>query len=49
MPSLLRFLIVVGVLFGLLYGIIFALATFIEPTPREITVTIPRDILTKPR
>jgi cobalamin synthase len=49
MPSLFRFLIVVGVLFGLLYGIIFALATFIEPTPREITVTVPRDILTKPR
>jgi hypothetical protein len=49
MPSLFRFLIVVGVLFGLLYGIIFALATFIEPMPREITVTIPRDILTKPR
>jgi hypothetical protein len=49
MPSLLRFLIVVGVLFGVLYGIIFALATFIEPTMREITVTVPRDILTKPR
>ncbi len=49
MPSLIRFLIVVGVLFGVLYGIIFALATFIEPTPREITVTVPRDILMKPR
>lgn len=49
MPSLLRFLMVVGVLIGLVYGAIYALASFIEPTPREITVTVPRDILTKPR
>jgi hypothetical protein len=49
MPSLLRFLVVVGVLAGLIYGAIYALASFVEPTPREITVTVPRDILTKPR
>jgi cobalamin synthase len=49
MPSLLRFLVVVGVLVGLIYGAIYALASFVEPTPREITVTVPRDILTKPR
>ena len=49
MPSLLRFLLVVGVLVGIIYGAIYALASFIEPTPREITVTVPRDILTKPR
>ena len=49
MPSLIRFLLVVGVLIGLVYGAIFALASFIEPTPREMTITIPRDVLTKPR
>ena len=49
MPSLLRFLAVAGVLVGLIYGAIYALASFVEPTPREITVTVPRDILTKPR
>ena len=49
MPSLLRFLLVVAVLVGVIYGAIYALASFIEPTPREITVTVPRDILTKPR
>ena len=49
MPSLLRFLLVVGVLVSIIYGAIYALASFIEPTPREITVTVPRDILTKPR
>ena len=49
MPSLFRFLLVVGVLIGLVYGVIYALATLVEPTPREITVTVPRDILNKPR
>jgi len=49
MPSLLRFLLVVGILVGLAYGAIFALASFVEPTSREMTVTVPRDVLTKPR
>jgi hypothetical protein len=40
MPSLFRFLIVVGSLAGLIYATMFALANFISPTPREITVTI---------
>ena len=43
MPSLLRFLVVVGLLAGLIYGAIYALASFVEPTPREMTVTVPRD------
>jgi hypothetical protein len=49
MPSLIRFLVVVGVLIALVYGAIFALARFVEPTSREMTITIPRDLLTKPR
>lgn len=49
MPSLLRFLLVIGVLAGVIYGAIYALASFVQPTTREITVTVPRDILTKPR
>ncbi|HTS41672.1 MAG TPA: histidine kinase [Xanthobacteraceae bacterium] len=49
MPSLFRFLLIIGVFIGLIYGVIYALASFIEPTSREITVTIPREILTKPR
>ncbi len=49
MPSLLRFLLVVAVLVGVVYGAIYALASFVQPTSREITVTVPRDILTKPR
>ena len=43
MPSLLRFLTVVGVIAGLIYGVVFALANFVTPKPREMTVTIPAD------
>jgi hypothetical protein len=49
MPSLFRFLVIVGLLAGLIYGAIYALASFVEPTPREMTITVPREILTKPR
>jgi len=43
MPSLFRFLTVVGVIAGLIYGAIFALANFVNPKPREMTLTIPPD------
>ena len=43
MPSLFRFLTVVAVIVGIVYGVIFALANFVNPKPREMTVTIPPD------
>ena len=43
MPTLFRFLLVVGILGGLVYAGHSALAQFVEPQPREITVTIPPD------
>ena len=43
MPSLFRFLTVVAVLGGLIYGRIFALANFVNPKPREMTVSVPPD------
>jgi hypothetical protein len=43
MPSLIRFLFILGVLGGLVYGGLFALATYFEPTPRDITVSVPPD------
>jgi hypothetical protein len=49
MPSLIRLLILLGFLGGLAYGAMFSLATFVQPKPREITVTIPQDRLSKPR
>ena len=42
-PSLFRFLTVVGIIAGLIYGVLFALANFVSPKPREMTVTIPAD------
>jgi hypothetical protein len=47
MPSLFRFLAVVAVLGGLVYGAIFMLATWFDPKPREITVSIPPDRFVK--
>jgi hypothetical protein len=49
MPSLSRFLIVIAVLAGVTYAGMFALAHFYDPAPREITVSIPPDRLSKPR
>ncbi len=43
MPSLFRFLIVVGALGGIVFGALFALANFVPSSPREITVTISPD------
>ena len=43
MPSLFRFLAAVAVIVGIVYGAIFALANFVTPKPREMTVTVPPD------
>lgn len=43
MPSLFRFLFVVGVIAGIGFGSMLALATLVEPNPREMTVKIPSD------
>lgn len=43
MPSLFRFLFVIGLIGGLSYAAVFALANFVKYQPREIVVTIPPD------
>ena len=43
MPSLFRFLTVVAIIAGVIYGVLFALANFVSPKSREMTVTIPAD------
>ena len=43
MPSLFRFLFVLGLIGGLGYAAVFSLANFVDLKPREITVTIPAD------
>jgi hypothetical protein len=46
MPSLLRFLTLIGFLAGLFYGSMFVLANFFEPQQHEITKVI-RDVKVK--
>jgi len=40
-PTLLRFLAVIAVLGVIVVAAMLALATFVEPVPREMSVTIP--------
>ena len=47
MPSLIRLLVVVGIIVGIGYGVMFALATFVAPSTREISVTVPSDKFVK--
>lgn len=41
MPSLFRFLFVVGLLAGLTVGGLYVLASFFEPEPQEVTQPVP--------
>jgi hypothetical protein len=43
MPSLFRFLTVAAVIGGIVYGVVFALANFVNPKPREMTINISPD------
>jgi hypothetical protein len=43
MPSLFRFLILLGMLGGLGYGAIYSLSQYVQLQPREITVTVSPD------
>lgn len=47
MPTLIRFLISLGILAGLVYAGMLALVMFVEPQPREMTQTIPVTKLNK--
>jgi hypothetical protein len=41
LPSLFRFLFVVGLLAAMVYGGMVALVAFVKVAPREITQTVP--------
>lgn len=45
MPSLIRFLVFCGIMVGIAYGGMFALAEFVEPPQREMGYKIPNDQL----
>jgi hypothetical protein len=41
MPTLFRFIIVLGTIAALVYGTMWALATFVTPQQREISISVP--------
>ena len=49
MPSLFRFLLVIGTVAGIGYGVMFVLVKFVKPATREMTVTVPPDRFYKQR
>jgi divalent metal cation (Fe/Co/Zn/Cd) transporter len=49
MPSLVRLLTVIAILCAAVYGGLYALAHFVQPKPREISVSIPPDKFFKER
>lgn len=45
MPTLFRLLTVIVILIGMVYGAMFALATFVEPNRAEMMLQVPADRL----
>ena len=43
MPSLFRFLTVVALIAAAIYGTLYALANFVHPKPREMTISVSQD------
>jgi xanthosine utilization system XapX-like protein len=41
MPTIFRFALICAVVAGVAYAALYALATVLEPAPREITVVVP--------
>lgn len=42
MPTLFRFLLVLGSIAAIGYGVVWGLATFVRPEQRDITVVVPQ-------
>jgi hypothetical protein len=49
MPSLFRLLAIAAILCAAVYGGVYALAHYVQPKPREISVSIPPDKFFKNR
>lgn len=47
MPSLIRLLTVIAILCGIVYGGLYSLAHFVRPVPRQMSVFIPSNKLSK--
>jgi hypothetical protein len=48
MPTLFRFLFILAVIGGAIYGSMVALVFFVEPRERDVTVRIPSERLNAP-
>jgi hypothetical protein len=46
-PTLIKLLATIGVIAAIGYGAMFALASLVEPRPREMVVTVPPDRFVK--
>jgi phage shock protein PspC (stress-responsive transcriptional regulator) len=49
MPTLIRFLTILAIMVGLIYGSMYALVWYVEPRKGEMTVRIPPERLNPPR
>lgn len=49
MPTLFRFLFIVAIIIGLIYGSLSALVFFVNPKERDVTVRIPSERLNPPQ
>jgi hypothetical protein len=47
MPTLFRLLTIIAVIAGIVYGAMYALATFVEPNVGEMSVRIPPERLNR--
>jgi len=47
LPSLIRFVVIVGAIVAIVYGAMVAIVSFVTPQPREMTYTIPAQRLNK--
>lgn len=47
MPSLIRLLVILGILGGLGYGTLWAFATLVKPQMREMSIVVPPDRFAK--
>jgi hypothetical protein len=47
MPTLFRLLVILGLIVGVIYGGMFALATFVKPNVAEMSVRIPPERLNR--
>jgi hypothetical protein len=43
MPSLIRLIVVLGLIAAAVYGSMIALVLLVEPNPREMTVRVPNE------